>query len=149
MERSVWGKKNLHLQYDLFQSSNLFGNKMKYFIIYINLSWNIIFHYQKDSFHCRSERNLFVNENFSWIKRIVPLQKVQLAALSETEHFRIFLSVNLKLISLVFFFSFLNKLSESVASLLTSYHDENFIESYVNAFLMISVSMNYSWFFCF
>ena len=47
--------------------------------------------YEKSWFHCRSETYHTVRENFSFAKRIVRLQRVQLVAFSETERFRIFL----------------------------------------------------------
>ena len=50
----------------------------------------MIFHYQKCWFHCRSETNHIVNENFSFPKRIFPFKKGQLIAFSVTKRFRIF-----------------------------------------------------------
>ena len=86
LQRFVLKTESFHLQYDSFQNgnkTNLFGDEMWYFII---------IHYQKGWFHYRSETNQIANENISFPKWIVPFQKRQLAAVSETERFRIFLN---------------------------------------------------------
>ena len=53
---------------------------------------NIIFHYQKGWFHCRSETNQITNENFSLPKGITAFLK-RLVAFSEMKSFTIFMSV--------------------------------------------------------
>ena len=86
--RSVLGTKNFYVYYDLFQignETNLFGNEMSYSSI------------KKSWFHCRFETNHIVNKNFSFPKQIVPFQKQQLVAFSETKRFRTFLSVQFSL----------------------------------------------------
>ena len=87
MKWFVLGTKHFHIQCDSFHIENktsLFGNEK---------FGSIIFHWQKVCFHCQSKSNHIVNENVSFPKRIVPFQKGQLVAFSETERFRIFLSV--------------------------------------------------------
>ena len=84
MKRSILRIERFHFEYDSFQIFNetdFLDNE-----IFVNA----IFHYQKGWFRCRFAKSHIVNENFSFPKRIVSLQKGQIVAFRETERFRIF-----------------------------------------------------------
>ena len=76
MEWSLLKTKSFHLQFvslEIGNEINLFGNEIWHFIT---------IYYIKDCFHCWSETNHIVNENFSFPKRIVSFQNFFLSVYS-------------------------------------------------------------------